>query len=168
MKKIAKSFCIVMALCLVFCLGACDNSSDESSNNVSASTATIYYLSGCRYDQEVYTLDQLEISDPSMSYIYFEPNGTGILCIDGWETFFSYADGQLWDDIDPNTKCNYTVSGDSLTLEQDGYTLVFTQGELPEWAQVQEEEPVDEEIYIEPDAQESVEEIVDATEAPAN
>ena len=170
MKKIAKLLCMVMALCLVFCLSACGDKAEDS-NDVSTSTATIYYLSGCRYDQEVYTLDQLEIGDPEMCYIYFATDGTGILCIDGWETFFEYADGQLWDEIDPDTKCNYTVEGDALTLEQDGYVLVFTQGELPEWAQSQEEyqEEVSEEVYIDPDSSVSVEESTEAaTEAPAN
>lgn len=166
MRKFAKFLCIAMALCLVFCLSAC-NDKEEGGNDVSTSTATIYYLSGCRYDQEVYTLDQLEIGDPAQCYIYFATDGTGILCIDGWETYFEYADGQLWEEIDPDTKCNYTVSGDSLTLEQDGYVLVFTQGELPEWAQPQEDyqETVEEEIYIDPESSVTVEE---NAEAPAN
>ena len=56
---------------------------------------------------------------------------------------------------------------DSLTLEQDGYVLVFTQGELPEWAQPQEDdqETVEEEIYIDPESSVTVEE---NAEAPAN
>ena len=143
MKKITKILCLALALCLAFALGACKKD-PAPTTELPKDTAVIYYLSGVVYGEDVYGLDQMQISEPSECYIYFEPNGFGILCIDTWETYFEYADGQLWDEIDPSTKVNYSILGDALTLEQDGYKMVFTQGELPEWAQPQEEEVVDE------------------------
>ena len=94
--------------------------------------------------------------------MYFETDGTGVMNIDGWETYFTYADGQLWEELTPDVKVNYIVEGDALTLEQEGYKLVFTRGELPEWAQPQEEEPPAEDIAPE-EFEEPVEE---STEAP--
>ena len=139
MKKTAKLLCALLALCLLLAFAACKKN-QPATTELPKDTATIYYLSGVSYSETVYTLDQLQIADPAQCYIFFDLGGTGILCIDGWETFFEYEHGQLWDEIDPETKVNYSVSGDALTLEQDGYKMVFTQGELPEWAQPQEEE----------------------------
>ena len=139
MKKNAKLLCALLALCLLLAFAACKKN-QPATTELPKDTATIYYLSGVSYSETVYTLDQLQIADPAQCYIFFDLGGTGSLCIDGWETFFEYENGQLWDEIDPETKVNYSVSGDALTLEQDGYKMVFTQGELPEWAQPQEEE----------------------------
>ena len=141
MKKIAKILCLVLALSLALALGACKKD-PVPSTELPKDTATIYYLSGVVYGETVYGLEQMQISDPTQCYVFFDIYGTGILCVDGWETYFEYADGQLWDEIDPDTKVNYSILGDALTLEQDGYKMVFTRGELPEWAQPQEEEEV--------------------------
>ena len=144
MKKTTKLLCALLVVCVLLAFGACKKNQPATTTQLPTDTATIYYLSGVRYGETVYTLDQLQISDPSQCYIFFDLDGMGILCIDGWETFFEYENGQLWDEIDPDTKVNYSITGDALTLEQDGYKMVFTQGELPEWAQPQEDETQEE------------------------
>ena len=145
MKHSAKRLmCIALVLCALLSFGACKkNAAPQVPAAVPANTASIYYLSGVSYGEEVYTADQLLISDPAETYIFFDGNGFGILCIDTFEEYFEYADGQLWYELDPETKVNYSVSGNALTLEQDGYKIVFTKGELPEWA-IQEEDTQEE------------------------
>lgn len=143
MKHFVKILCLALVLCVSLGFAACKKDADAQNpvtNTLPTDTATIYYLSGCSYGETVYTTDQLLISDPAQTYIYFDVDGYGILSIDSFETYFQYADGQLWDEIDPDTKVNYSIQGDALTLEQEGYKMVFTRGELPEWAQPQEEE----------------------------
>lgn len=132
--------CLVLVLCALLSFGACKkNNADPASTALPADTASIYYLSGVSYGETVYTTDQLLISDPTLTYIFFDTDGYGILSVDSFETYFQYADGQLWDELDSDTKVNYSINGNSLTLEQNGYKMVFTRGELPDWA-IEEEE----------------------------
>lgn len=166
MKHSVKTLlCLVLCICTLACFAACKNkaTTPTGATSLPTDTDTIYYLSGVKYGEErVWNLEELEIADPEMCYIYFATDGTGVMNIDGWETYFTYADGQLWDELTPDVKVNYIVEGDALTLEQEGYKLVFTRGELPEWAQPQEEEPPAEDIAPE-EFEEPVEE---NTEAP--
>ena len=167
MKSTAKLLCLVLALCVALTFGACNKSTGmESTTQLPADGASIYYLSGAKYAEVVYDPSQLEIGDASEYYIYFLPEGTGELVMGGISyNSFTYADGVLTEEITGAT-CAYSILGDTLSLEQDGVTLVFTRGELPDWLQPQEE-AVTEEV---PD--EVPEEIVDAPAAeeaaPAN
>ncbi len=163
MKKYAKLICFVLVLSTLLAFSACKkNAPAPAANTLPTDTAAIYYLTGAKWgENEVRTLEELDIADPAECYIFFDLGGVGILCIDGWETFFEYADGQLWEDITPDTKINYIIEGDSLTLEQDGYCLVFTRGDLPEWAQSQDDQ---EEL---PQEEAGAESEVVPTEAPA-
>lgn len=139
MKKLAKLLCVVLVLCMALAFGSCKkNPAPADATVLPTETASIYYLSGVSYNETVYGVNQMQISDPSQCYIFFDLDGSGILCIDSWETYFEYEDGQLWEVLDPTTLVNYTIQGDALTLEQDGYKMVFTRGELPEWALPQE------------------------------
>lgn len=149
--------CLALVLCALLSFGACKKNaaSQIPATTVPANTASIYYLSGVSYGQEVYPTDQLLISDPADTYIYFDGNGFGILCIDTFEEYFEYADGQLWYELDPDTKVNYSLSGNALTLEQDGYKIVFTKGELPEWA-IQEEDILEDETQEELPEEETI------------
>jgi len=145
--------CLLLCVCTLACFAACKDetaTAPTTANALPTDTASIYYLSGVKYGEEkVWTLDQLDIVDPEMCYIYFAPEGTGELHIELYDSYFQYADGQLWDELDPETKVNYIVEGDALTLEQNGYKLVFTRGELPEWALPQEEEILEEDMIPE-------------------
>lgn len=134
MKQTTKLLCLVLVLCVSLGFAACKKDAAAQTPALPTDTASIYYLSGVSYGEHVYTTDQLLISDPTECYIFFDLDGYGVLCIDTFETYFQYAGGQLWEELDPETKTNYMVQGDSLTLEKDGYKMVFTKGELPEWA----------------------------------
>ena len=146
--------CLVLCICTLACFAACKKknapAAPATSTNLPTDTASIYYLTGVKYGEEkVWTMDQLDIADPEQCYIYFSRDGTGEMHIELYDSYFQYADGQLWDDLDPDTKVNYVIESDCLTLEQDGYKLVFTRGELPEWAQPQEEEEIIEDVIPE-------------------
>ena len=169
MKKIAKILlCLVLVLCTLACFAACKKkNAATAATEIPTDAAVCYYLAGAKYgDEKVWPLSDLQIYDPQECYIYFDPSGTGLLCIDGWDvTYFEYADGQLWDEMDPDSKTNYIVEGDALTLEQDGYKLVFTKGEIPERFIAQEET---EEVPNEGVVEEPAEESGDIVEIPAN
>ena len=78
MKKIAKILCLVLALSLALALGACKKD-PVPSTELPKDTATIYYLSGVVYGETVYGLEQMQISDPTQCYVFFDIYGTGKL-----------------------------------------------------------------------------------------
>ena len=52
-------------------------------------------------------------------------DGTGVMKMDGETTQMSYADGKIWPTNAPDEKVEFTVKGDTLTLEQSGVKMVF-------------------------------------------
>ena len=86
----------------------------------------------------MYDPSQLEIGDVGEYYIYFLSDGTGELVMGGISyNSFTYTNGTITEELTEAT-ANYSLLGDTLSLEQDGVTLVFTRGELPDWLQEQE------------------------------
>ena len=58
-------------------------------------------------------------------YIELKSDGTGVMKMDTEVTDMVYADGMIWPAGSPDEKVSFTVSGDTLTLEQDGVKMVF-------------------------------------------
>ena len=58
-------------------------------------------------------------------YIELFEDGTGVMKMDGETTQMSYADGKIWPTNAPDEKVEFTVKGDTLTLEQSGVKMVF-------------------------------------------
>lgn len=147
MRNTAKLLCLALALCIALTFGACnkETAAPATTTQLPKDTASIFYLSGARYGEVTYPLSDLDISEDMYQeyYIYFLPDGTGELVISGISyNSFTYADGKLTETITEAT-ADYTITGDSLSLMQDGVTLVFTRGEAPEWLQELVAEPQD-------------------------
>lgn len=168
MKRTAKLIvCMLLVLCTLLTFAACKKKGKNDQAAQSEPTASIYYLAGATYGDTTYTLDQLWIDDPAQNYIFFDVDNTGFMCLDYAEYYFEYADGQLWHELEPDTKINYILTGDALTLEQDGYKLVFTKGELPDWAIADESDEVTQENVEETPEEETPEEETPEEETPA-
>ena len=73
---------------------------------------------------DIASLKALAGSDVDM-YIELFEDGTGVMKMDGETTKMSYADGKIWPTNSPDEKIPFDVSGDTLTLEQDGVKMVF-------------------------------------------
>ncbi len=58
-------------------------------------------------------------------YLELKADGTGVMNSMGEKTDMAYGDGQIWPAEDPSDKVPYKLSGNTLTLEQDGMKLVF-------------------------------------------
>lgn len=153
MKHMLKTgLCLILVLCSLLSFSACKKKNATATTapataatNVPTNSITCFYLSGAKYgDEKVWPLADLEIDNPERSFIIFYPEGYGFLLLDDWQEYaFEYADGKLWEDWNPEVTLNYTISGDALTLEQDGYKLIFTRGDVPEDMIPTEEEVID-------------------------
>lgn len=144
MKLTAKLLCLCLALCVALSFGACnkENGTLQPTKELpnDSDSALIYFLSGAKYGEKVYSLDQLDIYSQDSCYIFFDANGMGELVINDFCYIeFTYENGIITDTLSGATS-DYTILGDSLSLVQDGVTLVFTRGEIPESMLPQEDE----------------------------
>ena len=64
MKLTAKLLCLCLALCVALSFGACNKTDNtlQPTKELPKDTATIYFVSGAKYGEKVYTLDQLDVS----------------------------------------------------------------------------------------------------------
>ena len=74
MKLTAKLLCLCLALCVALSFGACNKTDNtlQPTKELPKDTATIYYLSGAKYGEKVYTLDQLDVYSQDSCYIFFD------------------------------------------------------------------------------------------------
>ena len=160
MNRILKvALCLMLVLCTLVAFSACKKKGDAAATTAPAAAElpenaiSCFYLSGAKYgDEKVWPLEDLEIDNPDRCFIIFYPEGYGLLMLDDWtEFYFEYADGQLWEEWDPESPLTYTITGDTLTLDQDGYQLVFTKGEVPE--DMIPEEATDEDVETLPETE---------------
>ena len=130
MKLVKILVCLAMILSLMLCVAACGE--DEgllggitggSSKNSIAGKYEFYSMS---YDGETITAEDLaDMGEEMDMYIRLNDDGSGIMYSEGDTEDMAYANGQIWPADEPDEKVDFTVKGDTLTMEQDGMVMKF-------------------------------------------
>ena len=112
--------CLVMVLSLMLCIAACGDTEE------SGGIAGKYKFHSMSYDGETITAKDLaDMGEEMDMYIRLNGDGTGIMYSEGETEDMAYANGQIWSVDEPDEKVDFTVKGNTLTMEQDGMKMVF-------------------------------------------
>ena len=133
MKKILSSIiCLLVVASLALCITGCDLISDLGSAVGITSIAGTYQMVEMVSEdmtitrEDLESMAQLSDMDPDeICYLILNDDGTGFICLMGEEMDMAYADGEIWPVDAPDEKVPFTVSGNTLTIEQDGAKMVF-------------------------------------------
>lgn len=116
MKRIV---CLMLVLVMVLSLTACGGITGRY-------TITSMEADGLVYEGELLEgiLEMIGMSTDDM-YIELNDDGTGTMSVMGEVAEMRYDDNMIWPVESPDEKVPYEVSGDKLTLEIEGYKMVF-------------------------------------------
>ena len=111
---------VLLVLSLTLCLAACGDKEKGSS------IAGKYNFYSMTYDGETMTADDLaELGTNVEMYLRLNADGTGIMYSEGESVDMAYANGQIWSVDEPDEKVDFTVKGNTLTMEQEGMVMTF-------------------------------------------
>lgn len=130
MKLVKILVCLAMILSLMLCVAACGE--DEgmigsiTGGSSKSSIAGKYEFYSMTYDGETVTAkDMAEVGEDVEIYIRLNNDGTGIMVSDGETVEIAYSDGELWPVDEPEESVEFTVKGNTLTVEAEEMVMTF-------------------------------------------
>ncbi len=120
MKKVLS---VILVLAMVLCFAACGKDSKSGGSNIAGK----YKFSYMEQDGEKLTAADLKALTGAEvdTYVRLDGDGTGVMYSEGTTEDMVYADGKIWPVSDPEDKADLSVKGNTLTISQDGMTMVF-------------------------------------------
>ena len=111
---------VLLVLSLTLCLAACG---DKEKSGGIAGKYNFYSMS---YEGETVTAKDLAALGEEMNmYIRLNADGTGVMVTEGESEDMAYGNGKIWSVDEPDEKVDFTVKGNTLTMEQDGMVMTF-------------------------------------------
>lgn len=122
MKTITKALlCILLAVSLLLGLCACDNSLEGTYVLSSISYADGTTLSGKDLEAEMEAIWGTALSD---TYLTLNADGTGVLCVYGFDQEIGYEDGKFWYTMD--LESGLYIDEDVLEFDEEGFPIEDT------------------------------------------
>lgn len=118
MKKMGKVvLSVVLVLSMLLCFAACSKGGQ---------TGRYELTTMVQGSEELNIADMREfLGDDYEAYIELKGNGKAVMNMMGEIEQLVYDDGYMWPESDEDDKIAYKISGNTLTLEQDGMKMVF-------------------------------------------
>lgn len=123
-KTLCALLCLALMVGVAACLFGC-------SKEVKYETYYFYEMTdgGVKYTAETLQKDldaegrNVKIED--IFYLRMYEDGTAIWCSMGIETKMKYNDTELWPEDEETARAKYTISGDTVTVQEDAATMIF-------------------------------------------
>ena len=118
MKKMGKVvLSVVLVLSMLLCFAACSKGGQTGR----------YELTSMVEDGQEFNIADMKefLGDDYEAYIELKGNGKAVMNMMGEVEDLVYKDGYMWPEGDEDDKIAYTLSGNTLTLEQHGMKMVF-------------------------------------------
>ena len=118
MKKMGKVvLSVVLVLSMLLCFAACSKGGQTGR----------YELTSMEEDGQEFNIADMKefLGDDYEAYIELKGNGKAVMNMMGEVEDLVYKDGYMWPEGDEDDKIAYKISGNTLTLEQDGMKMVF-------------------------------------------
>ena len=112
MKKIiSRILCVALVACMLLTLAGCG-------------VAGRYVLKEMSYGGISMDAETAGVASGEC-YIELKANGTGVMCMNGEEADMKWKDGKIWAEGEEDSKVDFEVEDDELTIEIEGMKMIF-------------------------------------------